>query len=121
MSWRWRRSPDAERDGVPGPPPGAPPFPTTDSSMAALQVFKRGLEFALAVFSVFLITVLFLLVTVAVAYRELGAALTWYDEVATILLAWLTYFGSAYAARPRSFALRRLHSGCRCSSSAKCW
>jgi TRAP-type C4-dicarboxylate transport system permease small subunit len=73
--------------------------------MTALQAFKRALELALAVFSVLLITALFLLVTVAVIYRELGAALTWYDEVATILLAWLTYFGSAYA------ALKRGHLG----------
>jgi TRAP-type C4-dicarboxylate transport system permease small subunit len=73
--------------------------------MTALHVLKRGLEVALAVFCVLLITALFVLVTVAVLYRELGAALTWYDEVATILLAWLTYYGSAYA------ALKRGHLG----------
>ena len=43
------------------------------------------------------------LVLVAVTWRELGWALTWYDEVATVMLAWLTYYGSALA------ALRRGH------------
>jgi TRAP-type C4-dicarboxylate transport system permease small subunit len=73
--------------------------------MTALHALKRGLGAALAVFCVLLITALFVLVIVAVAYRELGAALAWYDEVATILLAWLTYYGAAYA------TLKRGHLG----------
>lgn len=73
--------------------------------MNSLQALKRSLELALAVFSVLLITAQFLLVIVAVIYRELGASLTWYDEVATVLLAWLTYYGSALA------ALKRGHLG----------
>jgi TRAP-type C4-dicarboxylate transport system permease small subunit len=73
--------------------------------MNILHAAKRGLELALAVFSVLLIAALFLLVVFAVVYRELGASLTWYDEVATVLLAWLTYYGSALA------ALRRGHLG----------
>lgn len=73
--------------------------------MNILHAAKRGLELALSVFSVLLITALFLLVVFAVVYRELGASLTWYDEVATVLLAWLTYYGSALA------ALRRGHLG----------
>ncbi len=44
-------------------------------------------------------------VIVAVAYRKLGASLSWYDEVAAILLAWVTYYGAALA------ALRRRHIG----------
>lgn len=73
--------------------------------MKALQPVKRGFELALAIFSVLLITAQFLLVILAVVYRELGASLTWYDEVATVLLAWLTYYGSALA------ALKRGHLG----------
>jgi TRAP-type C4-dicarboxylate transport system permease small subunit len=73
--------------------------------MTAVHFLKRGLELALALFCVLLITTLFVLVIVAVAYRELGSALAWYDEVATILLAWLTYYGAAFA------ALRRGHLG----------
>lgn len=44
-------------------------------------------------------------VVVAVVYRKFGASLSWYDEVASILLAWVTYFGAALA------ALRRSHIG----------
>lgn len=73
--------------------------------MRLLRLTRGGLETALAVFSVLLITAMFVLVICAVIYREMGASLTWYDEVATVLLAWLTYFGAAYA------ALKRAHLG----------
>lgn len=52
-----------------------------------------------------LMIVLTVVVVVAVIYRKLGASLSWYDEVASILLAWVTYFGAALA------ALRRSHIG----------
>jgi TRAP-type C4-dicarboxylate transport system permease small subunit len=45
-------------------------------------------------------------VTVGVVYRSFGASLVWYDEVASILLAWLTFYGSALA------AAKRAHIGC---------
>ena len=70
-----------------------------------MKSFRRILEAALGLFSVFLIVALTVLVLVAVAYREFGGALPWYDEVATVMLAWLTYFGSSYA------ALKRGHLG----------
>ena len=35
-------------------------------------------------------------------YRKAGASLSWYDEVASILLAWITYYGAALAALKRS-------------------
>ena len=35
----------------------------------------------------------------------MGASLSWYDEIASILLAWLTYYGAALA------ALHRRHIG----------
>ena len=44
-------------------------------------------------------------VVVGVVFRKAGAALVWYDEVAAILLAWLTYYGAALV------ALRRAHIG----------
>jgi TRAP-type C4-dicarboxylate transport system permease small subunit len=44
-------------------------------------------------------------VTIGVVFRYVGYALVWYDEVATILLAWVTYYGAALA------ALRRAHLG----------
>lgn len=46
-----------------------------------------------------------LLVVAAVIFRKAGAPLVWYDEVAPILLAWLTYYGAGLA------ALRRAHIG----------
>jgi len=47
-------------------------------------------------------TTLALVVVVGVVFRKAGASLVWYDEVASILLAWLTYYGSALAALHRS-------------------
>lgn len=46
-----------------------------------------------------------LLVLVGVTSRKAGYSLVWYDEVATILLAWLTFYGAALA------ALRGAHLG----------
>ncbi len=50
-------------------------------------------------------TALAVLVIIGVAFRKFGAALVWYDEVAAILLAWLTYYGAGLA------ALRGAHIG----------
>jgi TRAP-type C4-dicarboxylate transport system permease small subunit len=44
-------------------------------------------------------------VVLGVGFRKAGASLVWYDEVASILLAWLTYYGAALA------ALHRAHIG----------
>lgn len=44
-------------------------------------------------------------VTTAVIARLLGQSFSWYDEVAAIMLAWITYYGSALA------ALHRRHIG----------
>ncbi len=52
-----------------------------------------------------LMVVLTIVVIVAVVYRKLGASLSWYDEVASILLSWVTYYGAALA------ALKRRHIG----------
>ncbi len=46
-----------------------------------------------------------LLVVAGVVSRKVGFSLVWYDEVAAILLAWLTYYGAALA------ALHRAHLG----------
>lgn len=55
---------------------------------------------------ILLMAVLAIEVTVGVVYRSSGYALVWYDEVASILLAWLTFYGSALA------AVKRAHIGC---------
>ncbi|WP_420634142.1 TRAP transporter small permease [Candidatus Palauibacter sp.] len=62
---------------------------------------RRFLEGAVLV----LLAALAVVVVVGVGFRKAGAALVWYDEVASILLAWLTYYGAALA------ALRRAHIG----------
>ena len=41
-------------------------------------------------------------VVVGIVFRKAGASLVWYDEVASILLAWLTYYGAGLAAYQRS-------------------
>ena len=52
-----------------------------------------------------LMVVLTVIVTLAVIARLLGQSFSWYDEVAAIILAWITYYGSALA------ALHRRHIG----------
>lgn len=49
-----------------------------------------------------LMVVLTIVVVVAVIYRKAGASLSWYDEIASVLLAWITYYGAALAALKRS-------------------
>lgn len=61
---------------------------------AVRQVYQRVLEFICFV----LMAALAIIVVVGVAYRTFGEALVWYDEIAAVLLAWLTYYGAALAA-----------------------
>ena len=65
------------------------------------RIVGRFLEWTVLV----LMTVLATIVVLGVVFRKAGAALVWYDEVASILLAWLTYYGAALA------ALKRAHIG----------
>ena len=64
--------------------------------------YERLLEWVVIV----LMGVLACEVTLGVVYRTFGASLVWYDEVASILLAWLTFYGSALG------AAKRAHIGC---------
>lgn len=73
--------------------------------MSALAALRRGLETLLAAVCVLQVAALALLVCTAVVLRKAGAPLVWYDEVASIMLAWLTYYGAALA------ALKRAHLG----------
>lgn len=52
-----------------------------------------------------LLATLAVVVLMGVFYRKMGWPLVWYDEGASILLAWLTYYGAALA------ALKRAHIG----------
>ncbi len=61
------------------------------------NMFKKLMEYIV----IFLMITLSVLVIVAVVYRKLGMSLSWYDEVASVLLAWLTYYASALAVLSR--------------------
>ena len=61
--------------------------------------FERALEIVVLL----LMALMALVVIGGVLFRKFGAPLVWYDEVASILLAWLTYYGACLA------ALRRAH------------
>lgn len=69
------------------------------------QALATALGEALTWIVIALMTILTLIVVAAVIYRKLGASLVWYDEVASVLLTWLTYYGAALA------ALKRGHIG----------
>mgnify|MGYP001043010060 FL=1 len=58
---------------------------------------KNWLEKILEVISIALLITLAFIVVLAVVFRFLGQSLIWYDEVASVVLAWLTYYGSALA------------------------
>jgi TRAP-type C4-dicarboxylate transport system permease small subunit len=53
-----------------------------------------------------LMIVLAVEVTLGVVFRAIGHSLIWYDEVASVLLAWLTFYGAALA------SVKRAHIGC---------
>lgn len=73
--------------------------------MEPLARVSRVLERLLEIVVVVLMVALTLVVIVAVIYRKAGASLSWYDEIASIMLAWLTYYGACLA------ALKRAHIG----------
>ena len=66
---------------------------------------RGNFELLLEAITIFLMVSLALVVLIAVAYRLGGHSLAWYDEVAAIQLAWLTYYAGALA------ALKRAHIG----------
>jgi len=63
--------------------------------------FRKGFERLLEIIVILIMVSLTVIVLVAVIYRKAGASLSWYDEVASVLLAWLTYYGAALAALHR--------------------
>lgn len=73
--------------------------------MPFLARLEHGFERLLEVIVMMLTSGMAIVVLLAVIYRKMGASLVWYDEVASIMLAWLTYYGAALA------ALKRAHIG----------
>jgi TRAP-type C4-dicarboxylate transport system permease small subunit len=73
--------------------------------MSTVDRVRHVLELVLETVCMLLMIGLAAVVVMAVVYRWAGASLVWYDEVAAIMLAWLTYYGAALA------ATRRAHLG----------
>lgn len=59
---------------------------------------RNGFERLLESIVILLMVVLTAEVVLGVTYRKLGWTLGWYDEIASVTLAWLTYYGAALAA-----------------------
>jgi len=64
----------------------------------SIEKFKQSYDTCLQYIMFVMMIALAVTVVVGVVYRWSGNALIWYDEVASVQLAWLTYYGSAYAA-----------------------
>ncbi len=76
-----------------------------EESALTLDRVRRAYGSFLDAVVVVLMVAIAIEVTIGVVYRAIGRSLSWYDEVAVILLAWLTFYGSALA------ALKRAHIG----------
>ena len=72
----------------------------------ALDRFRQRYGLLLEWVVMFLMVLLAAEVTLGIVYRTVGQSLVWYDEVASVLLAWLTFYGSALA------SVKRGHIGC---------
>jgi TRAP-type C4-dicarboxylate transport system permease small subunit len=73
--------------------------------VTALQRLRHIFERILEVWVVLLVSALTVIVVLAVIWRKAGSSFVWYDEVGSIMLAWITYYGAALA------ALKRAHIG----------
>ncbi|MEO7548022.1 MAG: TRAP transporter small permease [Ramlibacter sp.] len=72
----------------------------------AMQRFRWRYGLLLEWVVMFLVVALAVEVTLGIVFRMSGHSLVWYDEVASVLLAWLTFYGSALA------SVKRAHIGC---------
>ena len=73
--------------------------------LQTISAARRALELLLESFCIFLMVSLAVVVLSAVVARKVGYSFTWYDEIASIMLAWITFYGAALA------ALKRAHLG----------
>jgi len=74
--------------------------------VAALARFRHRYGAALEVVVMALVIGLAIEVTLGIVFRALGKSLSWYDEIASVMLAWLTFYGSALA------SVKRAHISC---------
>ncbi len=71
-----------------------------------MRALARLLQRLLEVITVgLLITLAGVVISAVIARKGFNSSFVWYDEVASVLLAWITFYGAAYA------ALRRRHLG----------
>src|SRR3569623_608956 len=76
------------------------------AALRAPDRFRDGYGRLLEVVVGVLMVLLAVEVTIGVVYRAIGQSLVWYDEIASVMLAWLTFYGSALA------SVKRAHIGC---------
>ena len=74
-------------------------------AMTLLPDARRALDRTLQLILLLLMLAITLIVVYGVIMRTIGRSPSWYDEIAAIILCWITYFGAAYA------ALKRAHIG----------
>lgn len=79
---------------------------TLRGGAAGLKRFRDRYALALERLVMILMIALAAEVVLGVLMRAIGRPLVWYDEMASVLLAWLTFYGSALA------SARRAHIGC---------
>jgi len=76
------------------------------SARAAMHLFRGRYGTVLEWVVMALMILLSVEVTLGIVFRFSGRSLVWYDEVASVMLAWLTFYGSALA------SVKRGHIGC---------
>jgi len=76
------------------------------AARGAMQRFRDHYGLLLEWVVMVLMVLLALEVMAGVVFRAIGSSLVWYDEVASVMLAWLTFYGSALA------SVKRAHIGC---------
>lgn len=73
--------------------------------MTAYRSFYKFYGQLLEYITIILMVGLLVVVTLGFTYRWLGDSLSWYDEIASVMLCWLTYYSAALG------ALKRAHIG----------
>ncbi|HEY9015617.1 MAG TPA: hypothetical protein VIM84_11205, partial [Gemmatimonadales bacterium] len=63
-----------------------------DAQGTAMRRFRHHYGLLLEWVVIALMVVLALEVTAGVVFRAIGRSLVWYDEIASVLLAWLTFY-----------------------------
>ena len=62
-----------------------------------ITAFHKALLWLIETICIVLLVGLAVIVIYSTTMRYLGSSPSWYDEIASVMLAWLTYFGATYA------------------------